>query len=379
MVDGLCITPAAPVLECPNGYINICKAKDRAESPCCAKGHTAEKIARCREGMQSQDGYCTSIVAHEAVTECPAGYALINHGLQCIKQERGQAAAACVAPDVLSAEGDSCLRTMQQGYEYICPDEYQCIAYAHTKKKYSPVCSACAKTTEMQPLCGCPEGQIEVQGYCFEEDVYGVCQRHQGMPRKQAPSKRQPVKPTKKGEEAPEPSCSPVGRVSCSCEESYTLHCTSNICTCINREIIPVVPICRGELDESGKCMAQVKTPLLYTCAEGFTCDVVNKKGRCHCVRVAIAEPSARCAAGEPHKGKCMEVVREQKIVECPQGYSETCCDNHCSCTKTHLATREVKCASGAVSIQGECVYVSQPSPGCEVVSLAIDLVALSA
>lgn len=278
----------------------------------------------------------------------------------------------CAHPDTLSPEGDSCLTTVEQGFEYICPDGYECIAHSLKKHKhYSPICSACAKTLEKHPICGCEEGQEELDGFCYEAGTFELCQSRRGLPRKQAPPKKKVVHPKYPAKEPHEPevNCKPLCRVSCTCDHPYTIQCADNMCTCINREIIPVIPVCRGQTDEDGNCIAQVQKRLLYQCAEGFTCDVVNKKGRCNCVRVTTAEPTMRCAAGQPHEDKCVEVIREPKLVDCPRGYSETCCDNKCSCTKTTLATREVKCAAGAVSIQGECAFVSKPSAGCEEVN----------
>lgn len=368
-MDGLCVMPAQAVLQCPDHYITVCKKKDGAESPCCAKPQTAEKIARCPDGTEFQDGHCTRLLAHQPVAECPLGFGLSEHGTQCIKEELGMPAPTCVPPDVLSPEGDSCITTTEQGFEYVCPDEYECISHTiKKKKKYSPLCSACAKTTEALPNCGCPEGLQEVDGFCYEPDIYALCQSRRAVPRKQAPSKKQPVYPSK---EAPEPEidCKPVGPVTCECALPFSLECAGDLCRCLHRQVLPTMPICRGEIDEAGNCLTQAKKRLLYTCPEGFTCDVVDKKGQCQCTRVVVAEPLSRCLTGEPHDNKCIEVIREEKVVECPPGYTEKCCDNQCSCTKTHLAVRQVKCEDGAVSIQGQCAYVSKPSPGCFEVS----------
>lgn len=374
MVDGLCVTPAPQVLQCPHDYVTVCKNKDRSESPCCAKEETAEKAARCRDGTDSHDGRCTRILARERVHECPPGHALMSsHGTQCIKQEYGEAAPACVYPDELSPEGDSCLTTIQQGFEYICPDEYECVARSlKKKKKYSPLCSACVKIEKAQPTCGCPEGQDEFNGFCYEAGTYEFCQSRKGLPQKQAPPRKKGYTAVELYDQQPEVNCKPLGHVTCTCDLPFSLQGSGESSTCIHRDLIPAVPICRGQTDENGNCIAQVQKRVLYECAEGFTCDVVNKKGRCNCVRLTAVEPTKRCASGEEREDKCIEIIEEPKILECPQGYSETCCDNICTCTKTTLAVREIHCAPGAVSIQGDCAYVSKPSTSCEGVSTSL-------
>lgn len=326
-MEGLCITPAEQVLQCPEEHITVCKHKDRAESPCCAKGLTADKVAYCREGTErTHDGRCMRSLAHKPLVECPPGYGLSHHGTQCVKEERGEASPVCAPPDVLSPEGDSCLTTVGEGFQYVCPEGYECVTHSrHSMKKmkhFSPTCSACAKTTEAQPTCGCPEGQREVEGSCYDEEAYEYCQSRSSLPRKQAPPTKNPIPtvPTKdKSEEVF--SCLPLGRVACTCELPYELQCTGHLCTCINTELVPVVPI-------------------------------------------------TRCLVGEMQGDKCIEFIQEPQSLECPPGYTETCCEDKCSCTKTSLALREVRCASGAVHIQGQCVYVSKPSPGCEEVGL---------
>ena len=313
------------------------------------------------------------ILSQRALVECPPGYGLSHHGTQCIKEERGQASPVCAPPDVLSPDGDSCLTTIQQGYEYVCPDGYQCVSH-HLKQHHhkSPVCSACAKTTEALPTCGCPEGQTEVEGACYDEEEYASCQFRRSGPRKQAPPTKmthgKAPPPTKGKEEAP--ICKALGPVSCTCEQGFNLECSNNFCTCINRELIPTVPVCNGEVDENGICLGQAKKRLLYQCAEGYTCDVVNHHGRCNCVRVLTAEPTTRCLVGELKGDKCIDVAQEPPVVGCPPGYEETCCEGLCSCTKTTLAMREVRCPEGAVNVNGECLYVSKPSAGCEEVRL---------
>lgn len=376
MVDGLCITPATPILQCPDEHIAVCKKKDRAESPCCARAETAERIARCRDGAESHDGQCTRVLAHAPINECPPGYALSAHETRCIKEEFGVASPLCVYPDVLSPEADSCLTTVQQGFQYVCPDGFECVAYSKKKyKHWSPVCSACEKIEEAIPFCGCGEGQEEIDGFCYEGGLQDVCMTRKGMPRKQAPPKKKhsppPPPPMKEKDiiEEPEVDCKPLGRVSCICEHPFTLQCEHNSCKCIHRESAPLVPVCRGNTDEDGNCIAQVQKRLLYECAEGFTCDPTDKKGRCRCIRITSAEPTTRCASGKEHEGKCIEVMTEPLIVECPHGFAENCCDDRCTCTRTSLVTREVKCSPGAVSIQGDCAYVSKPSPGCDEVS----------
>ncbi|KAL8444237.1 hypothetical protein Emag_005594 [Eimeria magna] len=370
IVEGLCITPAPPVLQCPDDHITVCKKKDRAESPCCAKGEVSEKISRCRDGTDPHDGQCTRMLAYAMLHECPPGYALSLHGTQCVREESGEAAPTCVAPDVLSPEGDACLTDVQQGAEYVCPEDYECVSYFKKKYKHkSPLCSACAKTQQTHPICGCPEGQEEVDGFCYEAGTQEMCLSRRGAPRKQAPPTKYagpPAKDKDTYEEEPEINCKALGRPACSCEPPFILQCDDQPCTCIHRQTIPTIPVCRGHLDEEGNCIAQVKKRLLYRCPEGFTCDVVNKKGRCNCVRVSTVEPTTRCAGGEEHDGRCIEVIEEPKILECPPGYSENCCDDICACTKTTLTHREVKCAPGAISIQGECAYVSKPSAGCD-------------
>lgn len=366
MVDDLCVTPAPSILQCPEEHITICREKDRAESPCCAKTETADRVSRCREGAKSQQGHCVRTLSHPLVNYCPAEYALNAGGTECIKQEFGKASPLCVAPDVLSPEGDSCLTTVQEGFQYICPDGYECVAQSMKKSKtFSPICSACAKTEETQPDCRCPEDQEEVDGFCYEAGTSAACQSRLTVPLKQAQLKKKGVPAKERGKGSEVVNCKPLGRISCTCNHPYKLQCDGNNCTCIHTETIPPTPICKGYTDADGNCLSQVQKRLLYECAEGFTCDVVDKKGRCHCVRITSVAPVQRCAAGTHEDGKCLEVVKEPQIVECPSGHTETCCDSICTCTKTTLAVRDIKCAVGAVSIQGECVYVSKPSAGC--------------
>lgn len=371
MVDDLCVIPAAPVLQCPDDHITVCNHKDRVEAPCCAKGETAERVAHCRDGAESHDGQCMRMLGHEIVHDCPPGHALSIHKTECIKEELGEIAPTCIYPDVLSPEGDSCLTTVEQGFEYVCPEGYECVSHS-LKKHMSPICSACAKTQETSPACGCCEDQEEFEGYCYDAGTHELCQARRGLPRKQAPPKKHHHYPSKDPyDHEPEVDCKPLGRVSCTCEHPFTLHCNDGSCTCINREIIPVVPVCRGHTDEQGNCIAQVQKRLLYHCSEGFTCDTINKKGECQCIRISSAKPTKRCVSGEEHYGKCVEFIQEPSVVDCPHGYSENCCEGICSCTKTSLAVRELRCDSGAVSIQGECAYVSKPSAGCDEVSIA--------
>lgn len=375
MVDDLCVTPAQPVLQCPDDHITVCNHKDRAEAPCCAKGETAERVAHCRDGAESHDGQCMRMLRHELAHECPPGHALSIHKTECIKEELGEAAPMCIYPDVLSPEGDSCLTTVEQGFEYVCPEGYECVSHS-LKKHKSPICSACAKTEEMIPTCGCGEDQEEFEGHCYDAGVHELCQARRGLPRKQAPPKKKDHHyPSKEPyEHEPEVDCKPLGRVTCTCEHPYNLDCNDHSCICINREIIPVVPVCRGQTDEHGNCIAQVQKRLLYQCSEGFTCDTVNKKGECQCTRISSVKPTKRCITGEEHEGKCVELVQEPSVVECPHGYSEHCCDDICSCTKTSLAVREVRCGAGAVSVEGECAYVSKPSSCCDEVSPPLPL-----
>ncbi|CDJ43463.1 oocyst wall protein COWP, putative [Eimeria tenella] len=365
MVEGLCVMPAEAVMQCPEEYITACTKKDLAQSPCCAKSQTAEKIAHCRDGTEFHEGHCTRVLTHQPVVECPVGFGLSHEGLLCVKEEIGQPTPVCAPPDALSAEGDSCITTVEQGFEYVCPDEFECIASTHKKKKYSPLCSACARTTEAPPHCGCPEGQIAVEGFCYDAETYALCQNRRVPPRKQAPSKKQPVAYPSKDIPEPEIDCKPIGPIICDCDRPFSLECAGEVCRCLHREVLPVTPICRGQLDEGGNCIALAQKRPMYTCAEGFTCDVIDKKGQCRCTRMLTAEPTSRCLVGEPHGHKCIEVVKEEKIFDCPPGYIETCCEDRCTCTKTHLAMRQVKCEEGAVSIQGDCAFVSKPSAGC--------------
>lgn len=370
-MDGLCVMPAQAVIQCPDHYITVCNKKDRLESPCCAKPVTAERISICPNGTEFQDGYCTRFIAHQPIVECPVGFGLTETGTQCVQEEIGEPVPICVPPDVLSPDGDSCITTVEKGFEYVCPDDYACISYSiKKKKKYSPMCSACAKTTETLPRCGCPPGLQEVEGFCYDPDIYALCQTRPMVPRKQAPSKNQIAYPSKDvPEPEPEIDCSPVAPVACQCQLPFSLECSGKLCRCLHREVLPTMPICRGELDEGGNCLIGAKKQPGYTCQEGFTCDVINKKGQCRCARILVADPISRCLVGEPHDNRCIEVIKEDKVVECPPGYNDDCCDNQCQCTKTLMAVRQIKCEDGAVNIQGQCAYVSKPSPGCYEVS----------
>lgn len=395
VVDELCVTPVPPVLNCPENFFTACTDEENAEASCCAKGETISKSELCRDGSKEQDGTCKRIIVRPAKLACPPHHALGmvgDKGLQCILQETGGVSATCRPPDTLSPEGDACIATVEEGFQYVCPEGYQCSAAPLMEKKHEKkkgnFCASCLKLFEAEPKCACPDGEEESEGFCFESGALETCRaRRQAAANRPgkgvtAPPGKAAVRPPGKAtarppgkaavsaenaenESSPEVKCKPLSRILCTCEETFMLSCSGSNCTCIKKEEIPVNPECRGTPTESGGCTVQVQKAPYYECAEGFSCEVVDKHGRCTCVNTTSVEPHLECDSGLREGDKCIEIVNETKTLECPPGFAEACISTGCSCMKTILARRIQQCPLGAVSIQGLCATVATPFTGC--------------